>query len=231
MSSQGSRIAISSPRTLLPVVIPRLCLALCLMMPGLAVAVDKIEVQGLFSRKAVLLIDGTRHILAVGETSPEGVRVISASSDAAILEVDGIQKEYRLGNTVSTSFSKRVERKEQIFRDPSGMYMTRGMINNQHVKFMVDTGATSIAMNEKQAKKLGIRYDLIGSPTRVSTASGFVNAYIVNLKKVSVGSITQSNVEAFIIEGNHPGPILLGMSFLGRVGVEQTRNVMTLKQK
>ena len=72
-------------------------------------AVENIVVQGLFSKKAVLMIDGTRHILSVGKTSPEGVKLISANKEGAILEFDGQQKEYKLGSlsTVNTSFEKR----------------------------------------------------------------------------------------------------------------------------
>ena len=69
------------------------------------------------------------------------------------------------------------------------------------------------------------------TPVSVSTASGLVNAYSIRLKSVSVGKIKQSNVEAFVIEGNHPGPILLGMTFLGNLNVEHAGNAMTLIQK
>jgi len=199
-----------------------------------AYAIDKIEVQGLFSNRAVLSIDGAMRMLKVGEVSPEGVRLISADSNAAVLEIDGARKEYALGNTntVSTQFTERTERKERLHRDPSsGMYFAHGRINAQPVKFMVDTGATSIAMSTSQAKQLGIRYQLIGSPTRVRTASGDADAYSVNLRTVTVGEISQSNIEALVVEGKPDGPILLGMSFLGRLGVEQTRTVMTLIQK
>jgi len=197
-----------------------------------AYAIDKVEVQGLFSNRAVLSIDGTMRMLKVGEVSPEGVILISADSNAAVLEIDGARKEYALGNTVSTQFTERTERKERLHRDPSsGMYFAHGRINGQPVKFMVDTGATSIAMSTSQAEQLGIRYKLIGSPTRVRTASGDANAYSVNLKTVRVGEISQSNIEALVVEGKPDGPILLGMSFLGRLGVEQTRTVMTLIQQ
>ncbi len=111
------------------------------------------------------------------------------------------------------------------------MYMTVGNINGRSVRFLVDTGASAISMNTEQAKQLGIHYDKTGIPAGVSTASGFVKAYRVRLKSVSVGKITQTNVEAFVIDGNHPGPILLGMSFLGRLSVEHSGNAMTLIQK
>jgi aspartyl protease family protein len=194
-------------------------------------AVEKLEVQGLFSNKAVLMVDGKRHIIAVGETSPEGVKVISANSRGAVLEVDGKQKQYNLGSSVSTTFAKRKSQKETIFINSGGMYMTFGNINGRTVRFLVDTGASAISMNTDQAKKLGIRYDKIGVPAGVSTASGFVDAYRVRLKSVSVGNITETNVEAFVIDGKHPGPILLGMTFLGRLSVEHSGNSMTLLQK
>ena len=206
--------------------------SLCLFFINSAQAIEKLEVQGLFSNKAVLMVDGKRHILAVGQTSPEGVKVISANSRGAVLEVDGKQKQYNLGNaTVSTSFSKRKSQKETIYVNSGGMFMTFGNINGRSVRFLVDTGASAVSMNVDQAKHLGIRYDKIGTPAGVSTASGFVNAYRLRLKSVTVGNITEKNVEAFVIDGNHPGPILLGMTFLGRLSVEHSGNAMTLLQK
>ena len=210
----------------------RLILTLLLLCVAVtAHAIEKIEVQGLFSNKAVLLIDGTRHILAVGKTSPEGVKLISADSRGAVLEVDGKQKQYILGNTVSTTFSTPKTQKETIYKNSGGMYMTFGNINGRSVRFLVDTGASAIAMNVEQAKRLRIQYDKIGMPASVSTASGFAKAYSVRLKSVSVGRITQTNVEAFVIDGEHPGPILLGMTFLGSLDVEHSGNAMTLLQK
>ena len=204
---------------------------LSFLFSGVIHAVDKIEVQGLFANKAVLMIDGKRHILAVGKTSPEGVKVISADSRGAVLEVDGKQKNYILGNTVSTSFAKPKVQKETIYINSGGMYMTFGNINGRSVRFLVDTGASAIAMNTEQARQLGIRYDKTGIPASISTASGLENAYRVRLKSVSVGKITQTNVEAFVIDGNHPGPILLGMTFLGSLNVEHAGNAMTLIQQ
>lgn len=198
-----------------------------------AEAIEQLEVQGLFSNKAVLLIDGKRHILAVNETSPEGVKVISANSLGAVLEVEGQKKQYNLANTVTvkTEFTKRQSQKETIYINSSGMYKTFGNINARPVPFLVDTGASAISMNSVQAKQLGIRYKRTGTPASVSTASGFVKAYRVHLQSVSVGDIKQNNVEAFVLEGNHPGPILLGMTFLGHLTVTHSGNAMTLMQK
>jgi aspartyl protease family protein len=196
-------------------------------------AVENIEVQGLFSNKAVISIGGKRHILAVGKLSPEGVKLISVNSSGAVLAVDGQQEQYNLGDSssVSTTFNQRDKQQEKIYVNSGGMYMTYGNINGRSVQFLIDTGASAIAMNTDQARHLGIRYDKYGIPAGVSTASGYADAYKVRLKSVSVGDITQTNVEAFVIDGKHPGPILLGMTFLGRLDVEHSGNAMTLTQK
>jgi aspartyl protease family protein len=194
-------------------------------------AVDKVEVQGLFSRKAVLSVDGKRYILAVGESSPEGVKVVSASSRGAVLEVDGEQQQYNIGSTsFSTSYAVPEENSETIYKNSAGMYMTFGNINGRPVQLLVDTGASAVSMNADQAKQLGIDFKKYGTEAGVSTASGFVKAYRVKLRSVSVGSISQKNVDAFVIDGKHPGPILLGMTFLGRLSIEHSGNAMELTQ-
>jgi len=198
---------------------------------GHAMAVEQLEVQGLFANKAVLLIDGNRHVLAVGETSPEGVKVIAADSKSTTLEVDGKRKRYLLGNTVSTSFAKRETVKEQIYANANGMFMTHGSINGHSVRFIVDTGATSIAINANDARRLGIQYRLDGIPTTTSTASGVAQAWQVKLKSVKVGKLRQRNVDAVVIDGNHPTEVLLGMTFLNRLKVQKENGAMVLEQK
>ena len=204
------------------------CLAL---MTASVHAVESIEVQALFANKVVVLIDDVRRVLSVGKTSPEGVRLISASSKGATLEVDGEIKDYQLGTSISLTYKKPVLLEETIFADDNGMFMRVGTINGLAVRFLIDTGATTIAMNKTQAKRLGIRYRSNGKAAGVSTASGFEKAYEVKLKSVSLGGIKQSNVTAMVIDGNHPGPILLGMSFLSALKVEKAGNAMVLQQR
>ena len=206
-----------------------LCLNFCLT--SFSFAVEQIEVQGLFSGKAVVLIDGRRHILSIGQSSPEGVKVISANSKSAVLEVDGTQKTYRLGNTIHTNFEKPEFIREQIFATRNGMYRTQGIINGQQVRFLVDTGATLVAMSSTKAKQLGIRYRLDGTPGRSSTASGIANGWMIKLKSVKVGSIKQTNVAAMVIDGDYPRDILLGMSFLENLKVTKEDGKLVLEEK
>ncbi len=190
-----------------------------------------IQLQGLFGGKAVVSIDGQRRIIAVGETSPEGVKLIAVDSQQATLEIDGKQANYTLGSPISLNFTKAKSVQEKVFADDRGMFMSVGSINGQNVRFLVDTGATTVAMNTTQAKRLGVRYKTEGEVSSASTASGFVKAYRVHLKSVSLGKIKRRNVEAMVIDGQHPGPILLGMSFLSDLKVEKAGNVLLLKSR
>ncbi len=196
-----------------------------------AAAVEQLQVQGLFSGKAVLMIDGQRYVLGIGETSPEGVRVIAADSKSATLEVEGKQREYMLGTRITTQYKKRPVVREQIAADARGMYFTFGNINGHSVKFLVDTGATSVAMNALDARRLGIQYRINGIPTTASTASGIARAWAVKLKSVRVGQLKLNNVPALVIDGSHPTEVLLGMTFLGELKVSKEHGMMVLEQK
>ena len=191
-------------------------------------AIESIEVQALLGKKAVVQIDGVRRTLSAGKPTPEGVVLISTDNNGAKLKVDGKVKDYVLGSSVSMNYAVPESLEEKVFADDRGMFLQTGTINGRSVEFLVDTGATSIAMNTTQAKRLGIRYRIEGKVSSVSTASGFVKAYEVKLKTVSLGSIKQRNIRAMVIDGKHPGPILLGMTFLSKLKVDTQGTVMTL---
>lgn len=201
----------------------------CFIAPQFSHATD-IIVVGLFKGKAIVNIDGKRRTLKKGKPSPEGVILISADSQVAILEVDGQQQEFKLGRHVGTSFKKKTNAEAKIM-PVKGMYYTTGFINGQAVKFLVDTGATWIAMNSLQARNLGINFRYTGKRAMASTASGVARIYRIMLDKVRVGEIELNNVEAGVLEGNSPSEVLLGNSFLNRVEMQRQGQVMLLKQK
>lgn len=206
------------------------CLALLLASPTLP-AVNSVVVLGLFKHKAIVVIDGKQHALGVGEASPEGVKLISASSNEAVLEIDGRQKTYPLGSEVHTRLAAPPHTSVTIFRSPQGMFATVGTINGLTVNFLVDTGASLVAMNSAEAKRLGINYRLDGTPTTASTASGLAPAYQVRLARVKVGGIELREVDGMVIEGLSPTEVLLGMSFLSRLEMQNSGQTMLLRQK
>ncbi|MCU7893240.1 MAG: TIGR02281 family clan AA aspartic protease [Candidatus Thiodiazotropha sp. (ex Ustalcina ferruginea)] len=194
-------------------------------------AVDQIVVEALFTDKAMVSVDGVRRLLKLNQPSPEGLRLISATSKEAVIELNGERQTYPLGGHITTRFSKPEQLTAKVWRDQAGAYTTVGTINGLTVNFLVDTGATAVAMHANQAKRLGISYRLEGNPIYVSTANGTTPAYDVTLDRVQVGDITLRNIRGFVIDSNGPGRVLLGMSFLNRVKMEDQGSVLVLEQR
>ncbi|QKQ27426.1 retropepsin-like aspartic protease family protein [Candidatus Reidiella endopervernicosa] len=196
-----------------------------------AIAVEKLQVMGLFKNKAVMKIDGKRRVLSVGSESPEGVRLISADSQFAVVEIDGKESRLPLGNEVGANYASAVPSEVIIAIDNAGMYRTTGSINGQMVDFLADTGASAVALNANDARRLGIDFRLHGTEARVSTASGIERAYHLKLSSVKVGAIELNDVDAMVLEGDFPTEALLGMSFLGQLTVVNENGMMKLRKR
>jgi aspartyl protease family protein len=197
----------------------------------LAQAAPDVRVVGLFSNQAVLQINGRQHVLKTGQTSPEGVKLLEADSESAVLQIEGKRVEARLDARVSARKQGSTAREVQVWRNTSGMYTTVGSINGLPVSFLVDTGATQVAMNAAQARRLGIDYRVTGNPAEVTTASGVERAWMVSLDSVKVGELEVRNVLAVVLEGAQPQTTLLGMSYLGRMKITNDGQLMTLQKK
>ena len=195
-------------------------------------AIKDIHVVALFKDRVVVMIDGKRRILSSGEASPEGVRLISADSAGAVFEYQGERLERQLDGRVRAAVKQRDTGEDVlIYRDSTGMFKTVGSINGLPVKFLVDTGASSVAMNSAQARRLGIDYHVEGDLIYVSTASDVVPAYRVKLNIVKVGSIQLRNVSGVVIESAQPADVLLGMTYLSRVEMINQGNRLILRRK
>lgn len=186
--------------------------------------------MGLFNNSAVVKINGHERILRQGKTSPEGVTLISANSQRAEVDINGQRQILNLNRGVGTRFSAPPIAEARIASQVNGHYFTPGRINNQNVEFLVDTGATSIAINSNMAAKLGLEYSK-DKAVSVQTAQGSTNAYPVILNSATVGNVTVNNIEALVLEGEFPTAILLGNSFLSRVDLKVEQGVMVLQSK
>ncbi|MEJ2404329.1 MAG: TIGR02281 family clan AA aspartic protease [Candidatus Thiodiazotropha sp.] len=201
------------------------------LVAGTAGAVEHIVVEALFPDKAMVSIDGKRRLLKLEQPSPEGVLLISADSHEAVIEVDGERQTYPLDGHITTQFAQPDKLTAKIWRNQSGAYTTVGSINGRTVNFMVDTGATAVAMHANEARRLGISYRIKGDPIYVNTASGTARAYDVVLDRVKVGDITLNQVRGFVIETDGPPRVLLGMSFLNRVTMQDQGDLLMLQQR
>lgn len=189
-----------------------------------------IMVVGLFSGQAVVEVNGQQHLLKAGNATPEGVRLISATSNEAVMEVNGKQQTFQLGNRISSNFSAAPAQPQVSLWPNNGMYLTTGTVNGYSVDFLVDTGATSIALNAATAKRLGIDF-YRGQQVGIRTASGKGLAYRVMLDYVQLDEIKLYNIEAVVLDGAEPSPALLGMSFLGQLDMQHNGERLDLQQK
>lgn len=221
LTERPDRVAHPAPACLLAL------LALALHA-GVAVAQVRIEAIGLFEGGAILVIDGgTPRTLRVGQASREGVRLLSASSDQAVVEVNGRRETLTMGQSVSTQRSLAGRQQTVLTADVQGHFWASAEINGTSVRVLVDTGATFISMSNATARRLGINY-LNGQQGFTSTANGTVPVYRVSLASVRIGDISLNNIEASVHEGNSLPVILLGMSFLNRVEMQRDGDRMTL---
>ena len=195
-------------------------------------AIKDIHVVALFKDRVMVMIDGKQRLLRSGDSSPEGVRLVSADSVGAVFEYQGRTLERRLDGRVHAAVDSPQGRDDVlIFRDRRGMFKTVGSINGLPVGFLVDTGASSVAMNSTQARRLGIDFRVQGEPTYVTTASDVTRGYHLKLNVVKVGAIQLRNVTAVVLDGAQPAEVLLGMSFLGRVAMINESDKLILRRK
>ena len=197
-----------------------------------AAANTQINVVGLFNNKALIIINGASpQTLSAGQTK-NGVKLISATSESATFLVEGKQQTLKMGQAASVVASNAPTKNEPVnlYATSQGHFFGNLTINGVSLKYVVDTGATSVAMNSGDAKFAKIDYEK-GEKGTASTANGLVNVYKVKLNTLKIGTIILNNVEASVIEGGFPTDVLLGMSALNRMDMRRDNSVMTLTKK
>ncbi len=112
-------------------------------------------------------------------------------------------------------------------RNRSGHYVASGRINGKEVDFLLDTGATDVAVSDELAASLGLRQ---GAYITSQTANGDVTARLTMLSEVSIGDIRLHNVRASILPSMRGDEVLLGMSFLKQIELVQRRDQLLLRQ-
>ncbi len=111
-----------------------------------------------------------------------------------------------------------------------GHFWADGRVGKAHVRFMVDTGASTVALTALDARRAGLDLKALRYVVPVSTASGQVMAAPVTLKSVSIGGLKVNNVRALVMREGL-GTSLLGMSYLGRLSrFEASRNQLILRR-
>jgi aspartyl protease family protein len=205
--------------------------ALCLLLAAGAACAQTVTLQGMLGSKALLVVDGgSPHAVGAGDTW-QGVKVLSTSGDQAVLEYAGQRQTLRVGDVPMRWGATAAPKGNKIVMaaGSGGHFITQGQINGRAVQFMVDTGATSIAMGVSEAERLGIDYKS-GQLAKGNTANGVVTVYQVKLASVRVGDVEIYDVDAAILPTQGPH-VLLGNSFLGRFQMTRFNDQLVLERR
>lgn len=210
----------------------RLGLAVALICCLGAAQATSVAMTGGMGSKALLVINGgAPKALAAGDTH-QGVKVVSVAPDKVVIEVNGRRDTVVLGGAPVSVGGGAVSgggREIVLHASSGGHFLTQGSINGRATQFMVDTGATIVAMGVDEARRLGINYES-GAPFYGSTANGMVRGYTVQLRSVRIQGVEVFGVEAAVLPQPMPY-ILLGNSFLNRFQMKRENELLTLSRR
>lgn len=195
-----------------------------------AATASSVALTGILGSKALLVVNGTApRALAAGERH-QSVAVVSVGREDAVIEVDGARRTVRLGEApVSVGERGGSGQRVLLMGDSQGHFAGTGQINGRAMQFLVDTGATTVALGEPEAQRLGLRYR-DGDKVRMQTANGAVQGWRVRLDTVRVGEVQVLGVDAVVLPHALPH-VLLGNSFLRGLQMSRNNEQMVLEKR
>jgi aspartyl protease family protein len=206
-------------------------IALLSALASLPAAAADVALIGTFGATAAILSieSGAPKTVKVGQTVG-GVKLISVENERATIETDGKRRVLQRGQTYSSSSAGGTgAQKVTLAAGAGGHFFVEGQINGGPIRFVVDTGATTVAIPAGDANRLRIDYRN-GLRIATQTAGGPTPAFLVTLSSVRIGDIELQNVDAVVIEQGL-GIALLGNSFLSRTDMRREGQMMTLTRR
>ncbi|WP_447777068.1 retropepsin-like aspartic protease family protein [Variovorax boronicumulans] len=194
-------------------------------------AADSVTLTGSIGSRAILIVNGAPpKTVAVGETF-QGVKLVSLQADQAVVESAGKRFSLRMDSPVSIGRGGVASSGNRIVlpADSRGHYMTQGQINGRAVTFMLDTGATTIALSAVDAQRIGLDYSK-GQLVQMRTANGNAAGYRLRLQSVRVGDVEVYDIDAIVSQQPMPY-VLLGNSFLNRFSMRRDADEMILEKR
>jgi aspartyl protease family protein len=211
----------------------RLLLTVSALLAGgpVAVRAQSVTFAGKMGQKALLVIDGEPRTLAPGQ-SAAGVTLLQLSEDQATVQRGGQTSVLRIGAAPSRLAGTPAARTAQeivLSASSGGHFLSSGTINGRTVQFLVDTGATVVAISQTEAQRIGLDYR--SAPRAMTqTANGAVPVHRVSLNTVRVGEVEVSNVDAIVMPAQMPY-VLLGNSFLDRFQMRRDNDLLRLERR
>ena len=203
---------------------------------GLAAAgahAESVMLTGTIGSRAILVVNGgAPKTVAIGE-KVQNVRLLSLQDGQAVVESAGQRITLRMDSPVSVGAgggSNASGSRIVLNADSRGHFMASGAINGRSgVSFMLDTGATTVAMSVADATRIGLDYQK-GTPVRMNTANGVALGYRLRLDAVRVGDVEVRDVDAIVSQQPMPY-VLLGNSFIGRFSMRRDAEQMVLERR
>ena len=192
---------------------------------------QSVALQGMLGSRALLLIDGgAPRSLAVGD-SAQGVKLVSVGADSAVVEIAGKRVALRLGESPASLGERGQASSGRISlpADGGGHFMGSGSINGRPVQFLVDTGASTVALSVADAERIGLAFRE-GPSVRIGTANGLAQGWRVKLASVRIGDVEVYDVDAIVTPQGMPF-VLLGNSYLNRFQMRRDNDQMVLERR
>ena len=192
---------------------------------------QSVAFSGMLGEKALLIINGQARGVAIGATV-EGVKLVRLDGTQAQIEAGGKTQTLRLGGTAVLAGDTGGRGKGTRIVLPvgsGGHYTAMGAINGHSVPFLVDTGATTIAMGADVANRIGLD-PADSTQSAAMTANGAVATRTITLRQVTIGDVTVYNVEAMVMPQAMP-VVLLGNSFLSHFQMHSDNDTLVLDKK
>ena len=197
-----------------------------------ALAAPSVALQGMIGKSALLVINGGAPRAVAPGNAVQGVKVISTQGDEAVVEIEGKRLTLRVGEApgkVQGSAPSASGNRIILTADSRGHFFTDGAINGRPIRFMVDTGASYVALSESMAQNLGLNYKS-AQRVNMSTANGTTQGWMMKLNQVRVSDVAVYNIDAVITPATMPAA-LLGNSFLNHFSMERHGSRMELNKR
>lgn len=202
----------------------------CLALPP--AWAQTVALAGVLGTRALLMVDGgAPRSVAVGDTV-QGVKVLAVQGDTATVEVGGQRLQLRMGDSpasVGARAAPGAGTRLVLTSDGRGHFYTQGIINGQVMQFLVDTGATSVAIGQADADRMQLNYKN-GQQVRMATAGGMTVGWRMRVNTLRLGDIDVYDVETVVLPTAMPFG-LLGNSVLTRFQMTRHNDQMVLEKR
>jgi len=192
-------------------------------------APPEVRLLGVMGDRALIGIDGAKPRLMRAGDRVAGVELISIEAQSVRVRREGAERSIALGGRLQTrpDPAESGAQTASLHADLRGHFLTTASVNGVPLTFLLDTGASVVALTGESARRAGVRLEN-AEATQVQTANGTATAWRVHLNSIQLGAIRLNMVEAVVIDSPLLPANLLGMSFLHRTDMHREGDLLTL---